>query len=64
MKVIIATKVAHTLKKKTKKQTKQNKKKTSRVPFVAQQLTNLIRMHEVVGLMPGLAQWVKDPVFL
>ena len=23
--------------------------------------TNLTRNHEVVGLFPGLAQWVKDP---
>ena len=32
------------------------------VPIVAQWLTNPIRKHEVVGLIPGLAQWVKDPV--
>ena len=31
------------------------------VPVVAQWLTNLIRSHEVVGLIPGLIQWVKDP---
>ena len=31
---------------------------------MAQWLTNLIRNHEVVGLIPGLAQWVKDPVLL
>ena len=30
------------------------------VPVVAQRLTNLTRNHEVVGLIPGLAQWVKD----
>ena len=32
-----------------------------RVPFVAQQLTNLTRIHEVVCSIPGLAQWGKDP---
>ena len=31
------------------------------VPVVAQWLMNLTRNHEVVGLIPGLAQWVKDP---
>ena len=31
------------------------------VPVVAQWLTNPIRSHEVVGSIPGLIQWVKDP---
>ena len=31
------------------------------IPVVAQWLTNPTRNHEVVGLVPGLAQWVKDP---
>ena len=31
------------------------------VPFVAQGLTNPTRTLEDVGLIPGLAQWVKDP---
>ena len=26
-----------------------------------QQLTNPTRIHENVGLVPGLAQWMKDP---
>ena len=35
---------------------------TSGVPIVAQWLTNADRNHEVAGLIPGLAQWVKDTV--
>jgi len=34
------------------------------VPIVAQWLTDLTRNHEVVGLIPGLAQWVKDLALL
>jgi len=32
------------------------------VPVVVQWLTNPTRNHEAEGLIPGLAQWVKDPV--
>ena len=30
-------------------------------PFVAQQVTNTTNIHEDGGLIPGLAQWMKDP---
>ena len=31
------------------------------VPVVAQWLTNQTRNREVAGLIPGHAQWVKEP---
>ena len=37
------------------------KDKKTGVPVVAQWLTNPTRNHEVVGSIPALAQWVKDP---
>ena len=32
------------------------------VSVVAQRVTNPTSIHEEVGLIPGLAQWVKNPV--
>ena len=34
------------------------------VPIMAQWLTNPTRSHEVLGLIPGLTQWVKDLALL
>ena len=34
------------------------------VPVVAQQVTNLTGIHDSMGLIPGLAQWVKDLMLL
>ena len=38
------------------------KTKILEVPLVAQWLTNPARNHEDECMIPGLAQWFKDPV--
>ena len=42
------------------KDKRQKKKSFLGVPVVAQWLMNLTQNHEVVGVIPGLTQWVKD----
>ena len=41
-----------------------SRKSCREFPFVAQQYTNLSSVHEDVGSIPGLAQWVKDLALL
>ena len=45
-----------------KKKERENKTKQNRVPIVAQCVKNLTRIHKDSGSIPGLSQWVKDPV--
>ena len=45
----------------TTRMTKIKKTEHRGIPIMAPWLTNPTRNHEVVGSIPGLAQWVKDP---
>ena len=44
---------------KQQEQTLVNLRRKRRVPVLAWQLVNLTSIHEDVGLIPGLSQWVK-----
>ena len=50
-----------TKRQKDKKTKKKKKVGSFGIPVVAQWLTNLARNNEIVGSIPGLAQWVKNP---
>ena len=41
---------------------KKKKRGQAEVPIMAQWLINLTSIHEDVGSIPGLTQWIKDPV--
>ena len=48
---------------KDKRQKKKRKEKKARkLGVVAQQVKNTTNIYEDEGLIPGLAQWVKDPM--